>query len=325
MDADRPRSGDAELGQLVDAMLASYRADARAHHIGRRFLPSRTEIIEILELLLSLLYPGYHGRQALAEEDVGYHVGVTLAAVRDKLKRQIELCLCYSHECEGDPGARSDVPAPCSDEAARLCSRFLARLPAIRETLIGDVQAAFDGDPAAVNLDEIILAYPGLLAVTVYRLAHELHEMGVALMPRIMTEWAHAQTGADIHPGARIGRGFFIDHATGVVVGETTRIGVGVKLYQGVTLGALSHPRDARGRVIRGSKRHPTVDDNVTVYANATVLGGETTLGAGSIVGGGVFLTRSVPARSRIAMKPPELRVREASEDDGDVVVDFDI
>lgn len=297
-----------ELSTLVDAIVESYRSDPRAHHLGRRFLPSRDEIIDISELLLQLVYPGYFGRQGLTEECITYHVGDLLSSLREKLRRQIELCLCYARECEGQSGR---LPPELEEEAARLASSFLARIPDVRAMLITDVQAAFDGDPAATNLDEIILAYPGLLAITVYRFAHELHRMGIALMPRIMTEWAHARTGADIHPGASIGPGFFLDHATGAVIGETTRIGENVKLYQGVTLGALSHPRDERGRIIREEQRHPTVEDGVTIYANATVLGGETVVGEGSVVGGSVFITRSVPARSRVVLKAPELRVRE--------------
>ncbi len=293
-----------ELPALVDALLASYRGDPRAHHINRRFLPSRDEIIAILELYLQLFYPGYYGRQDLTDENVGYHVGVLLTTLREKLTRQIGQCLCYAAENEGTLSEQD-----CAAAARQLAGRLLARLPEVRACLLDDVQAAFDGDPAATNLDEVILAYPGMLAVTVYRIAHELHEMGIPLMPRIMTEWAHATTGADIHPGASVGGSFFIDHATGVVVGETTEIGDHVKLYQGVTLGALSHPRDERGRVIRNTKRHPTVEDHVTVYANATVLGGETTLGAGTVVGGSVFMTQSVPAGSRVAIKPPELQV----------------
>jgi serine O-acetyltransferase len=301
---------DHELKGLVDALLRSYRADARGHHINRKYLPSRAEIIEIIQLLLQVLYPGYVGRQGLTDEEVEYHVGGLLSTLRDKLARQIEQCLCHAAEAEH----QADASASSRPHARTLASGFLARLPALRATLLDDVQAAYDGDPAATSLDEIILAYPGMLAVTVYRVAHELHEMGVPLMPRIMTEWAHAETGCDIHPGATIGKSFFIDHATGVVVGETTHIGSHVKLYQGVTLGAMSHPRDERGRVIRNTKRHPTVDDGVTVYANATVLGGETTLGAGSIVGGGVFLTESVPEGSRVAITPPELRVMVPGE-----------
>ena len=319
MSDERP-SPDAALPELVDALLASYRSDARGHHINRRFLPSRDEIIEIVELLLQLLYPGYYGRQDLTDQNVGYHVGVLLSTVREKLERQIGLCLCYAKELHA--ACTEDEPRTMSLGARELTTRFLGGLPALRARLVEDVQAAYDGDPAALNLDEIILAYPGFLAITVYRIAHELHRLGVQLMPRIMTEWAHARTGADIHPGAEIGPSFFLDHATGAVVGETTKIGARVKLYQGVTLGALSHPRDEFGRVIRGEKRHPTVEDDVTVYANTTVLGGETTLGAGSIIGGSVFLTRSVPPASRVAVKPPELRVRPANGEEHVVAIE---
>jgi len=296
---------DHELDGLVQSLLASYRADARGHHIDRRYLPSRAEIVEILHLLFQVLYPGYVGRQGLTDEDVGYHVGVLLSTLRDKLAQQIEQCLCHEAETQRETASAES----CAPHAKKIAGMFLAKLPDLRATLLDDVQAAFDGDPAATSLDEVILAYPGMLAVTVYRIAHELFEMGVPLMPRIMTEWAHARTGADIHPGAHIGKSFFIDHATGVVIGETTHIGSNVKLYQGVTLGAVSHPRDERGRVIRNTKRHPTVQDGVTVYANATVLGGETVLGEKSVVGGSVFLTESVPSGTRVAITPPELRV----------------
>lgn len=311
-------TSQSELDAIVRAVVDSYRSDPRGHRINRRFLPSRDEIIECIGLLLQVFYPGYFGRQDLTDESIAYHVGGLLSSLRDKLARQIEQCLCHAAEC----GAVVD---PCANEARRLATSLLARLPAIREALVDDVQAAYDGDPAATGLDEVILAYPGLLAVTVYRIAHELQAMGVPLLPRIMTEWAHAQTGADIHPGATIGRRFFIDHATGVVVGETTHIGDGVKLYQGVTLGAVSHPHDEQGRVIRNTKRHPTVEDDVTVYANATVLGGDTRLGQGSIVGGSVFLTKSVPPKARVALKPPELNVKTAREAPSVWVLDFEI
>jgi len=294
-----------EVATVVAALLASYRADARAQHIDKRFLPSREEIIACVQILLQLFYPGYYGRQDLDGSSVEYHVGVLVTTLRDKLEREIENCMCFDGESAGN-GA--DVPR-CHKRSRELAGTFLGRIPEIRRKLILDVQAAFDGDPAAKNLDEIILAYPGLLAISVYRIAHELHGLGVPLMPRIMSEWAHAQTGADIHPGATIGESFFIDHATGVVIGETSTIGARVKLYQGVTLGAISHPRDAEGRVVRGQKRHPTVEDDVTVYANATVLGGATVLGKGSIVGGSVFVTKSVPAGNRVALEAPRLRV----------------
>ncbi len=299
---------DSSLPTLVDAMLDGYRADPRGHHINKKFLPSRDEIIRCVQLLLQLFYPGYYGRQDLTDENVRFHVGCLLTELRTALTRQIELCLCHQAEtCEGCMDS-------CGPEAKRLSDALLVKLPAIRETLLSDVQAAFDGDPAASGLDEVILAYPGLLAVSVYRVAHELYAMGVPLMPRIMSEWAHTQTGADIHPGADIGRSFFIDHATGIVIGETSTLGAAVKLYQGVTLGALSHPKDDRGRVIRGTKRHPSVEDGVTVYANATVLGGQTVLGEGSVLGGSVFVTKSVPKGARVAMKPPELSVRGAAD-----------
>jgi serine O-acetyltransferase len=205
--------------------------------------------------------------------------------------------------------ARRSGFGECAPRARELTEVFLGRLPEIRSLLVRDVQAAYDGDPAASNLDEVILAYPGVLAVSVYRIAHALYDLGVPMMARIMTEWAHSKTGCDIHPGARIGAAFFIDHATGVVIGETSDIGEGVKLYQGVTLGALSLPKDASGQIIRGNKRHPTVENGSTLYANATVLGGKTVVGAESVIGGSVFLTRSIPPRSRVSLKEPDLRV----------------
>lgn len=304
----------ASLPGLVEGLLASYRRDLRAQHLNRRFLPSRDEILEIVKLLLQLFYPGYFGRQDLTDENLGFHVGNLLSTLREKLEKQVETCLCFSAECEGRPDHS------CGQEAKRVTAAFLDRLPAVRDALVQDVQAAYDGDPAASSLDEVILAYPGMLAVTVHRVAHELHAMGVPLMPRIMSEWAHSRSGTDIHPGAHIGRSFFIDHATGVVVGETTTIGSNVKLYQGVTLGALSIPRDERGRVIRDTKRHPTVEDGVTIYANATVLGGRTVIGADSVVGGSVFVTESVPPSTRVALRPPEVTVR-AKADAGDFVI----
>jgi serine O-acetyltransferase len=305
--------GSAGLDGVVEALLASYRDDTTGQRIGRRFLPSREDIIAVARLFFEVFYPGYYGRQDLTADSLRYHLGGLLSTLREKLGHQIEQCLCFTAETEGLP---EDLPG-CGEHAARLADRLIARLPELRATLLLDVQAAMDGDPAAASLDEVVLSYPGLLAVTVHRVAHELWMMGVPLMPRIMSEWAHAQSGADIHPGAVIGPRFFIDHATGVVIGETSHIGADVKIYQGVTLGALSHPRDEHGRVIRNAKRHPTVEDRVTLYANATVLGGATVVGAGSVLGGSVFVTRSVPQGSRVAMKPPELRVQPPRGDPG--------
>jgi serine O-acetyltransferase len=303
-----------KLGELVERVVASYHADARTQHIDRVYLPSRSEIIQLVRDLLELLYPGFIGRQRLTRHNVAFHVGDLLPRIGEAAFRQIHMCLCYVDEL-AHPGRLNERPA---DKRAReVTLAFLEGIPAIREKLAGDVQAAYDGDPAALNLDEVILAYPGLLAISVQRLAHTLYDLEVPLMPRIMSEWAHAQTGIDIHPGARIGRNFFIDHGSGVVIGETTDIGDNVKIYQGVTLGALSFPKDERGRVIRKAKRHPTVKDNVTLYANAIILGGDTVIGENSVIGGSVFVTTTVPPNSVVTFKPPELRLKTKGETDG--------
>jgi serine O-acetyltransferase len=308
-------SGRGGLDELVGAFLKSYRDDTKGQFINKRYIPSRDEIIEILHLMTELFYPGYFGRQDLTDENVAYHVGATLLSLREKLERQIELCLCYGSE--SGERVSPDVPR-CRTRGKSVAAELMSRLPAIRQRLILDVQAAYDGDPAASGIDEVILAYPGLLAVTVHRVAHELSLLGVPLMPRIMSEWAHAQTGADIHPDASIGDSFFVDHATGVVIGATSHIGAHVKLYQGVTLGALSMPRDANGNLIRGTRRHPTLEDHVTIYANATVLGGDTIIGKGSLLGGSVFITRSVPEGHRVALDPPKLRVATPRRAEGE-------
>ncbi len=300
-----PKSKITVQGDLAGDLLHSYLSDERARRISQRYLPSREAIVEILEAVLDLMYPGYFGRRDLNKENLAAHIEQSVAALAPKIEQEMEHCLCYGRERES---LRSDV-GDCAPRARELTQVFLRRLPEIRRLLLRDVQAAFDGDPAASSLDEVVLAYPGLLAVSVYRIAHALYDLGVPMMARIMTEWAHSKTGCDIHPGAKIGAAFFIDHATGVVIGETTEIGEGVKLYQGVTLGALSFPRDAAGQIIRGKKRHPTVESGSTLYANATVLGGQTVVGADSVIGGSVFLTRSVPPRSRVSLKEPELRV----------------
>ena len=305
IDEANPKSKITVLDGLAGDLLHSYLSDERARRISQRYLPSREAIVEILEAVLDLMYPGYFGRQDLNKDNLGAHIEQSVAALAPKIEQEMEHCLCYGRERES---SRSDV-GDCAPRAHELTQVFLRRLPEIRRLLLRDVQAAFDGDPAASSLDEVVLAYPGLLAVSVYRVAHALYDLGVPMMARIMTEWAHSKTGCDIHPGAKIGPAFFIDHATGVVIGETTEIGEGVKLYQGVTLGALSFPRDAAGHIIRGKKRHPTVESGSTLYANATVLGGQTVVGADSVIGGSVFLTHSVPPRSRVSLKEPELRV----------------
>jgi len=294
-----------ELQRLTKAVVDSYEADDHTSRIGHVFLPSISRIVELLQRIRQLLFPGYFGQKRLARENIAFHVGNLLTGVGADLAEQINHCLCSQRDCE-----KCEDPMTCRPEAEGLAMAFLNRVPAIRQMLALDAQAAYDGDPAAKSIDEVIYCYPGFYAVTVYRIAHELLAAGVPLMPRMMTEYAHSITGADIHPGATIGKSFFIDHATGVVIGETTEIGDNVKVYQGVTLGARSFPKDERGRVIKGLKRHPTLENNVTIYANATILGGETVIGMGVTVGGNTFVTESISADSTVAHRPPELQVR---------------
>jgi len=291
--------------QHVDAIVASYRAEKRTERIGETALPSRGRIVEILEQVRQLLFPGYFGQKRLTWENVGYHVGNLLMRIEQELAEQIGHCLCSVRHCDGCPDESA-----CREEAVGLAHEFLSHVPAIRGKLALDAQAAYDGDPAAKGLDEVIYCYPGFYAVTVYRIAHELLEMGIPLMPRIMTEHAHSLTGADIHPGAEIGRSFFIDHSTGVVIGETTRIGDRVKIYQGVTLGAKSFPKDERGRLIKGLQRHPTIEDDVTIYPNATILGGQTVVGRRTTVGGNAYIAGSVDAGSLVVPKDAETEIR---------------
>ncbi len=304
---------DPQLNRLTDVIVASYEGDARTRHVGRGYLPNRAEAIQLIEGLLELAYPGYYGEQNLSKTNLRYHVGELLPRLAQKIYMQVFRALCYDNEVEGkyDPLGDSEQAAPLDRRAREVTLQFLERLPAVRAMLGLDVQAAYDGDPAATNCDEIIMAYPGLLAVSVYRFAHELWNDDVPLLPRMMTEWAHQQTGIDIHPGAKIGKSFFIDHGSGVVIGETTEIGDNVKVYQGVTLGALSFLKDERGRMVKGYKRHPTVKDNVTIYANAIILGGETVLGEGATIGGSTFLTSSVPPGCTVSSSAPELKVRK--------------
>ena len=292
------------LEKLTGAILESYQAEERTRRIGDQALPSRGKIVEIVGGIRQLLFPGYFGDKMLTRENVRYHVGSLLVRLGADLTEQITHCLCTERRCLKCPD-----PHTCQVEAQEMTREFLSRVPGIRQMLALDAQAAYDGDPAAKSIEEVVYCYPGFFAVTVYRVARELLQIGVALMPRIMTEYAHSVTGADIHPGAQVGKSFFIDHATGVVIGETTRIGDHVKIYQGVTLGAKSFPKDERGRVIKGLQRHPTIEDDVTIYPNATILGGETVIGRGVTVGGNAYLTSSVAADSLVRQRGPKLEV----------------
>jgi serine O-acetyltransferase len=260
---------------------------------GKVTLPSRQAVIQIMEDLRAVLFPGYFGTNDLHDESLHYFVGATLAHARRALEEQLRRGFAFMERHD------YETCTHCFELAQSVTKSFLARLPGVRQLVCSDVDAAFEGDPALKSRHEAIFAYPGLFAITNQRIAHELHLLGVPLIPRIITEHAHTLTGIDIHPGARIGEKFFIDHGTGVVIGETTLIGRQVTLYQGVTLGAKSFPRDAQGNPIRGLDRHPIVEDDVVIYAGATILG-RVTIGRGSSIGGNVWLTTSVPAGSRV-------------------------
>ena len=294
----------ASLAALTERLVATYEECGRIHHLGHTPLPSYAEVVEILVDLRELLYPGFGRRQNLNMSNVLYHVGDLLDSLHGRLTTQVARALRHD-DCAG-----TSDPAQAERRAREIALAFLDRLPELREKLAEDAQASYDGDPAAKGLDEIVFCYPGLAAVTVYRLAHELHMLGVPLIPRMMTEYAHAKTGIDIHPGARLGSRFFIDHGTGVVIGETSSIGDGVKIYQGVTLGALSFPKDENGQIVRNRTRHPTIEDHVVLYANATILGGDTVIGHHSVIGSSVWLTRSVEPYTTVTIESPRLRER---------------
>ena len=264
---------------------------------GRR-LPNRSVIIDIVRDLKSIIFPGYFSTDTSATVFPEYYVGHRLNDIYDRLKNQIEIALLYHGE----------EPEEAATHADRTTCGFFEQLPEIQRLLLTDVQAGFDGAPAAKSKEEIIFSYPGLFAIYVYRLAHVLYKEEIPFIPRVMSEYAHGRTGIDINPGATIGEYFFIDHGTGVVVGETTEIGNNVKLYQGVTLGALS---TRMGQQLANVKRHPTIRDNVTIYSNSTVLGGETVVGENTIIGGNTFITESIPANTKVSAKSPELVIKK--------------
>ena len=264
-------------------------------------MPSRNAVIDILKDMRNIMFPGYFGDGAQTSIDPIYFVGNTVLRVEEKLRDQVRLAFKFR---DGDTKSDDEIEKRAND----VCAAMMCKLPSIQKMLYKDIQAAFDGDPAAQSKEEIIYSYPGFFAIWVFRIAHELYYLDVPLIPRIMTEYAHSRTGVDINAGATVGEYFFIDHATGVVIGETTVIGNNVKIYQGVTLGALS---TRGGQRLAGVKRHPTIEDNVTIYANACVLGGETVVGAGSVIAGSAFLTESVPPNSRVSLKNQEVTVKQ--------------
>jgi serine O-acetyltransferase len=304
------------LPEITEALVATYTECSLINHLGHKPLPSRDAIVDILADLMDILYPGYSRRQNLHIGNVEYHVGDLIDGLHDKLTQQIARALRHDY---GHDSPDLDFEAMAQQKTMDI----LRRLPDLRSVLEQDVHAAYVGDPAAKSHHEVIFCYPGLEAVTVYRIAHELVLQGVPLIPRMMSECAHSKTGIDIHPGARIGPSFFIDHGTGVVIGETCDIGAHVKLYQGVTLGALSFPRDAAGNIIRGMKRHPTLQDEVVVYANATILGGDTVIGHHAVIGSSVWLTHSVAPYTVVSLEKPSLRMK--GQDTGDLVPNYQI
>jgi len=290
------------LRGVVQEMVKSCAEEHTVDNVDAALIPSKDEIIRILNVLNDILFPGYFGKQELTRSSLEYHLGNEITALFELLSAQISRSI--RHECR----RMDSLCVRCVQKGRQEALAFLEKLPSCRYLLGRDVRAHYENDPAAKALDEIVFCYPGLNAIFVYRVAHELWLQRIPLIPRIMTEHAHSLTGIDIHPGAKIGTDFFIDHGTGVVIGETTEIGDRVRIYQGVTLGALSVPRGSDGgNSLRDKKRHPTIEDDVTIYAQATILGGKTVIGARSVIGGNVWLTSSVPPDTAVVMETPRL------------------
>lgn len=289
-----------EVPAIVDELVASCSKRGCFDHVSAEPIPYREAMIDILRLLALILYPGYFIRTRLDSTNLEYYLGQQATALYEILSEQIILAI--RHDCI----RQNQSCVHCEPLGHQLTVKFLRELPELRTMLAQDIRAAFDGDPAAKSYDEIIFSYPGIWAIMVYRIAHKLYHQDVPLMPRIMTEYAHGRTGIDIHPGAHIGESFFIDHGTGVVIGETCTIGNHVRIYQGVTLGALSLSK-AECKRLRSKKRHPSIEDDVIIYANATILGGDTVVGARSVIGGNVWLTHSVPPDTEVFIKKQDL------------------
>ena len=290
--------------ELVNDILDSYRQYDMTTRLDEENILNREVLIEVVQKVRQLLFPGYFDPNRIRGEYVKFLVGERMEFIQYHLKKQIAKALGSGDLCE--ECQRSAL----ARKAEELVYEFLRQIPKLREYLYTDIQAAYDGDPAAYSTDEIIFCYPGVFAITVYRIAHELWQLKVPMIPRIMTEYAHGQTGIDIHPGATIGKYFFIDHGTGIVVGETTQIGEHVKIYQGVTLGALS---TRQGQQLKGVKRHPTIGDNVTIYSGTTILGGDTVIGKGATIGGNAFIVNSVSEGMKVSVKNPELQFSRGS------------
>ena len=289
-----------QLPGIVEEIIESCNDRECYTHVDYEPIPSRGSVIEIINRLREILFPGYFTRGKLDPVNLRYSMGESTATLFDMLSDQIGRSI--RHDCF----RYGQLCSVCDEQGHQIALNLLQAIPSIRKILATDVQAAYEGDPAAKSYDEIIFSYPGIFAITVYRVAHKLFEYGVPLLPRIMTEYAHSVSGIDIHPGAEIDESFVIDHGTGVVIGETSNIGQNVRIYQGVTLGALSIPKESADQY-RGKKRHPTIEDDVIIYSGATILGGDTIIGTRSVIGGNVWLTESVPADTTVIMETPRL------------------
>jgi serine O-acetyltransferase len=288
------------LPAITEAIIESCSNPACFTHIDYEPIPSRENVIRIINRFMELLFPGYFSRKRVDPTNLTYIIGDAAITLYNQIVEQITLSI--RHDC-----VRYGIPcSDCEKRGHDAAIRLFESVPDIKKALADDVRATFEGDPSAQSHDEIIFSYPGIFAISVYRIAHALVQLKVPLLPRIMTEYAHSETGIDIHPGATIGRRFAIDHGTGVVIGETTIIGDNVRIYQGVTLGALSLPPDA-GERYRGVKRHPTIEDNVIIYSGATILGGDTVIGRNAVIGGNVWLTTSVPENTKVFLEQPKL------------------
>jgi len=298
-----------EIPGIVYRLVVSCDGRECFEHVSPEPIPSQESIIALIEKAKKILFPGYFIHARIDRINLGYYLGQEVTGFLEALAEQVTLSI--RHDC-----LRYDRPcSQCLNRGYEVAINLIGDMPVLRSALAKDIVAAREGDPAAKSDDEIIFSYPGVSAVTIYRIAHQLYEQGIPLIPRIMTEYAHSQTGIDIHPGAHIGESFFIDHGTGVVIGETTVIGDRVRIYQGVTLGALSLPRGAI-QDLRTRKRHPTIEDDVVIYAGASILGGETVIGARSVIGGNVWLTESIPPDTRVFLKRPELIIQGKRSDE---------
>jgi serine O-acetyltransferase len=304
---------DEAMNEIARTIMSDYDLGRDIDNMKAFEQPDQDVVIDIVRKLMMVLFPGYYKDNIYRIRNVQTLLEVLIEDVMYNLRKQIQIVLLYDEKYE------HTRKAVRKRAAQKICLEFFKTIPTIREYLNTDLEASFDGDPAAFNKDEIVLCYPGLYAIAIYRIAHELYRLGVPLLPRMMTEYGHRETGVDIHPGATIGKYFFIDHATGIVVGSTSEIGEHVKIYQGVTIGALS---TKEGHKLHGTKRHPTLEDNVTVYSGASILGGDTVIGEGSVIGGNAFITSAVAPNSRVGVTTREVSISE-DEDDHDGWKDF--